>query len=666
MSMQEQQNQIKIYDFFQKMVYGVVTLDCLILFFQNAEIPVLSNILQSFAKMGVFFPPINAKLSTLVLITLVAIGTRAKKKRDLDATKEIFLPISVGLIMIISSLALVWGAGNPNLPYVVPYLNGYQLGYLLLSYAGTMITQKGADSISKLMQTKMDKDRWNTEEESFDQNRELVETPTSVNIPYKFRYKKQTHQGWMNIDPFRGSMVIGVPGSGKSFGVINPAIRQLVGKGFCLCIYDFKFPSLGEIAYYHHLLKKKTDPNYKHKFHVVNLDEVEYSRRVNPFKKEYINTLAQAQEMAESMVSALQKGGSSGGGGSEQFFTQSAVNFLASTIYYFATYENGKYSDLPHILAFMNRSYEEIFDTLFTNEELVSLMSPFKSAYENKAFDQLEGQIGTIKIFLSRLATKESFWVFSGDEVQLKISDPENPSILILASNPRTQDINSALYSAVLNRVISQINDKGNLYSGLIADEFPTIYIHKIDNLVATARSNQVAVMLGLQEQPQLRQFYKKEVAETISAIMGNILSGAVRDKGTLDWLEKLFGKIKQKSYSESISNQGTNMTISEKMDVMIPAGKIAGQRTGEMVGMVVQGEDNATEEFKTSAISGKINLDMKAIKHEEANYVKMPTYYSFKDSAGNNRKNEILMTNFRRINKEVEIMIREIKEAVA
>ena len=601
MSMQEQQNQIKIYDFFQKMVYGVVTLDCLILFFQNAEIPVLSNILQSFAKMGVFFPPINAKLSTLVLITLVAIGTRAKKKRDLDATKEIFLPISVGLIMIISSLALVWGAGNPNLPYVVPYLNGYQLGYLLLSYAGTMITQKGADSISKLMQTKMDKDRWNTEEESFDQNRELVETPTSVNIPYKFRYQKQTHQGWMNIDPFRGSMVIGVPGSGKSFGVINPAIRQLVGKGFCLCIYDFKFPSLGEIAYYHHLLKKKTDPNYKHKFHVVNLDEVEYSRRVNPFKKKY-----------------------------------------------------------------MNRSYEEIFDTLFTNEELVSLMSPFKSAYENKAFDQLEGQIGTIKIFLSRLATKESFWVFSGDEVQLKISDPENPSILILASNPRTQDINSALYSAVLNRVISQINDKGNLYSGLIADEFPTIYIHKIDNLVATARSNKVAVMLGLQEQPQLRQFYKKEVAETISAIMGNILSGAVRDKGTLDWLEKLFGKIKQKSYSESISNQGTNMTISEKMDVMIPAGKIAGQRTGEMVGMVVQGEDNATEEFKTSAISGKINLDMKAIKHEEANYVKMPTYYSFKDSAGNDRKNEILMTNFRRINKEVEIMIREIKEAVA
>lgn len=664
--MQEQQNQIKIYDFFQKMVYGVVTLDCLTLFFANAKIPVVSNILQSFAKMGVFYPPINAKLSTLVLITLVAIGTKAKKKRDLNPTKEIFVPIAVGLLMIILSLVLVSGASDNSLPTLIPYFNSYQVGYMLLSYVGAMITQKGADSISKLMKTKMDKDRWNTEEESFDQNRELVETPTSVNIPYKFRYKKQTHQGWMNIDPFRGTMVIGVPGSGKTWGVINPAIRQLIGKGFCLCIYDFKFPSLGEIAYYHHLLKKKNDPNYKHKFHVVNLDQVEYSRRVNPFKKEYINTLAQAQEMAESMVTALQKGGGSGGGGSEAFFTQSAVNFLASTIYYFGTYEDGKYSDLPHILSFMNRSYQEIFDTLFTNEELVSLMSPFRSAYENKAFDQLEGQVGTVKIFLSRLATKESFWVFSGDEVQLKISDRTDPSILILASNPRTQDINSALYSAVLNRVISQINDKGNLYSGLIADEFPTIYIHKVDNLVATARSNEVAVMLGLQEQPQLRQFYKKEVAETISAIMGNILSGAVRDKGTLDWLEKMFGKIKQKSYSESISNQGSNMTISEKMDVMIPAGKIAGLRTGEMAGMVVQGDNNATEDFKTSAIFGKINLDIKAIKEEENNYVKMPVYYSFKDSAGNDRKSEILMANFRRINKEVEMMINEIKEAVA
>lgn len=169
-----------------------------------------------------------------------------------------------------------------------------------------------------------------------------------------------------------------------------------------------------------------------------------------------------------------------------------------------------------------------------------------------------------------------------------------------------------------------------------------------------------MAVLLGLQEIPQLRQFYKKEVADTISAIVGNILSGSARDKNTLEWLEKLFGKIKQKSYSQSISQQGTTTSINEKMDFMIPAGKIATLKTGEMVGMIAQGEENDTEEYKTSAMNGKINLDMKAIKQEEHNYVKMPSYYSFVDKMGNNRKNDVLMTNFRKINKEVELIVNE------
>ena len=658
--MQEQQHQIKIYGFFQKMVYATVTLECLILFYVNANIPVLSNLLKSFSKMGFFSPPITAKIATIVLIALVATGTKAKKKKDLNIVKAIIIPIIIGIALMFSSLAFAVEAGDTTIPKIFPGFSLYQVIYATLAILGTIFTQVGADSISKYMQNKMGKDRWNVEEESFDQNQELVESVTSINIPYVFRYKKKNNKGWININPFRGTMVIGVPGSGKSFGIINPAIRQMIAKNFCLCIYDFKFPDLGKIAYYHYLLKKSTDENYKHNFYVINLDDVEKSKRINPFKKEYIGTLAEAQEMAESMVSALQKGGASAGGGSEQFFTQSAINFLSSCIYFFAKLENGKYSDLPHLLSFMNRSYKEIFDSLFTHEELHSLLSPFKSAYDNKAFDQLEGQVGTLKIFLSRLATKESFWVFSGDEVELKITDKENPSIVILASDPGTQDINSALYSSVLNRILRLINSKENMPGGIIADEFPTIYIHKIDNVVATARSNRVAVILGLQEIPQLKQFYKKEVADTISSIVGNILSGAARDKNTLEWLEKMFGKIKQKTYSQSISQQGTTTSINEKMDFMIPAGKIAALRTGEMVGMIAQGEENDTEEYKTSAISGKINLDMTKIKEEEKNYIKMPTYYSFKDKLGADRKEDVLMTNFRRINKEIEILVNE------
>ncbi|RNA61408.1 type IV secretory system conjugative DNA transfer family protein [Chryseobacterium nematophagum] len=662
--MQEQQHQIKIYGFLQKAVYAVVALDCISLFYLHAEVPVFSNLLKNFSKMSFIYPPINAKFATLVLIGLVAVGTKAQKKRDLNITTEIIIPMVLGLLMIFSSLIWQSQAGNTKIPKLFPGLNFYQVLYGILSFLGTVILQMGADSISKLMKQKLGKDRWNVEEESFDQNQELVQSDTIINIPYLFRYQGKSNKGWININPFRGTMVIGTPGSGKSFGVINPAIRQMIAKGFCLCIYDFKFPDLAQIAYYHYLLKKSKESDYNYSFHVINLNEVEKSKRINPFKKEYVKNLAEAQEMAEAMVSSLQKGGASAGGGSDQFFTQSAINFLSSCIYFFATYENGKYSDLPHILSFMNRSYKEIFDTLFDHEELYSLLSPFKSAYDNKAFDQLEGQVGTLKIFLSRLATKESFWVFSGDEVELKITDRDNPSLIILASDPGTQDINSALYSAVLNRTLRLVNSKYNLPGGIIADEFPTIYIHKIDNVVATARSNRVAVLLGLQELPQLRQFYKKEVADTISAIVGNILSGSARDKNTLDWLEKLFGKIKQKSYSQSISQQGTTTSINERMDFMIPAGKIASLKTGEMVGMIAQGEDNDTEEYKTSAVNGKINLDMNAIKEEENNYVETPLYYSFVDKAGINRKEEVLMTNFRKINKEVELIVNELVKA--
>ncbi|PTT36434.1 mobilization protein, partial [Chryseobacterium sp. HMWF028] len=483
--MQEQQHQIRIYGFLQKAVYAVVALDCASLFYLHANVPVVSNLLKNFSRMSFIYPPVNAKLATLLLIGLVAVGTKAKKKKDLNIAMEIVVPMVLGLLMMFSSLVWEREAGNPSLPKVFPGMSLYQVVYAFLSFLGAVVLQMGADSISKLMQQKMGKDRWNVEEESFDQNQELVESDMMINIPYLFRYKGKSNKGWMNINPFRGTMVIGVPGSGKSFGVINPAIRQMIAKGFCLIIYDFKFPDLAQIAYYHYLLKKSKESGYNYNFYVINLNEVEKSKRVNPFKKEYVKTLAEAQEMAEAMVSSLQKGSTSSGGGADQFFTQSAINFLSSCIYFFATYENGKYSDLPHILSFMNRSYKEIFDTLFGHEELYSLLSPFKSAYDNKAFDQLEGQVGTLKIFLSRLATKESFWVFSGDEVELKITNRNKPSIVILASDPGTQDINSALYSSVLNRTLRLINSKNNLPGGIIADEFPTIYIHKIDNVVA-------------------------------------------------------------------------------------------------------------------------------------------------------------------------------------
>jgi type IV secretory pathway TraG/TraD family ATPase VirD4 len=340
--------------------------------------------------------------------------------------------------------------------------------------------------------------------------------------------------------------------------------------------------------------------------------------------------------------------------GSDAFFTQSAINFLASIVYFLSRYENGKHSSLPHVMAFLNRSYAEIFAVLFTDPELVSLLSPFKSAFAAKAFDQLEGQIGTLKIFMSRMATKESFWVFSGNDFDLKISSRESPGMLVLANDPNTQNINSACYSVVLNRLTRLINSKGNLPSALLIDEVPTLFVHRIENLIATARSNRVAVLIGLQELPQFKQQYGKDTASTITSVIGNVLSGSARNKETLDWLERILGKSKQLGESLSIDRSKVSVSLSEKLEVLIPAGKIASLGAGEMVGVIAtDAQSTFSGKYETSAMNCRINLDMEEIKKEEEGYVELPVYYDFGDN-----KEEILRSNFMRITREIEIMV--------
>jgi len=596
-----------------------------------------------------------SKIFTLLLVCLVSVGTLSRKKKDLDPKRQIAYPLALGLLITFSG---IWFQGRSSA--ILLFGTGwYDIAYILSAIFGTLLVHVAMDNISKLISSKLGKDKWNVEGESFMQSTKAIDNEYSVNIPMLFYFKGRVRKGWINLaNIFRGTMIIGTPGSGKSFGVINPAIRQLISKQFCLCIYDFKNPDLGKIAYYHYLLARQNGKCKGFRFHVINLNQVEMSRRINPWRREYLPTLADASETAEALVEALKKGDKPGG--SDQFFTQSAVNFLAACIFFFSRYQEGKFSSPPHVLAFLNLSYEEIFDVLFTESELVSLLSPFKSAWQARAYDQLEGQIGTLKIFISRLATKETFWVFSGDDFDLKISDPSTPSIVILANDPSTQMINSACYSVVLNRMTRLINSKGNRPCGLIIDEVPTLFMHRIENLIATARSNKVAVFMGLQELPQFKQQYGKDTATTITSVVGNVLSGSVRNKETLDWLERLFGKVKQVGESLSIDRNKTSISLNEKLEALIPAGKIASLKAGELVGILAA--DAVTEftgQFDTSAINCRVNLDMEAIAREENAYREMPVYYDF-----NGRKEETLRKNFERINREVQQVAESFKKA--
>lgn len=654
--MEETREMQKLHGFLQCTIYMMVALEAAIFVYLKAPIwGFFFEVLVKISRMAIYHHLLYSKLSTLLMICIVSVGTLSKKNTDLNLKKHIVYPLMLGLGFFFGS---IWFCNRPSAA-AFSYTSWYNLAYEVCSLGGAIAISISMDNVSKIVRSGLGKDKWNVEGESFMQQTQCIDTPSSVNIPMLFYFKGKVHKGWINFNVYRSVLNVGVPGSGKTFSVINPAIRQLIAKEFCLCIFDYKYPDLGKIAYYHYRLSKQKGKCKDYSFNVLNLDEVERSRRINAWRSDYISSLAGASECAEGLVEALKKSDKSGG--SDQFFTQSAINFLAACIYFFSKFEGGKYSSFPHVSSFLNCSYEEIFATLFSDPELTSLLSPFRSAFYAKAFDQLEGQVGTLKIFISRLATKETYWVFSGDDFELKISDPKNPSILVLANDPNTQNINSSCYSIVLNRLMKLINSKGNLPSALVIDEVPTLYLHKIENLIAVARSNKVGIILGLQELTQFRQQYGKDASATITSVVGNVLSGAVRNKETLEWLERLFGKVKQLGESVSIDRSKTSVSLSEKLEPLIPAGKIASLRSGEMVGMIA---DDAVPHYDgkyiTPAVNCRINLDMKAILKEEQSYLDLPTYYDFKG-----KKNEILLQNFNRINDEVrQIVSRVISSA--
>ena len=652
--MEETKEHKRLYSMLQFGVYFSVLLDIFLFAFLDnlpeSKYSFVINLSSKIRNMPFYQSPLTSKLLTLCLLCLVAIGTLSKKQVDLNPKRHILYPFMLGGLLLSIAIGLYYNYG------VVAYQASALLdvAYALASLVGTVLLHVALDNISKIIHSNLGKDRWNIQQESFLQQTKASAAPYAINIPMLFYYKRKINKGFITLENlFRGLLVCGVPGSGKSFGVIMPIIRQMINKSFTLCLYDLKYPDLGKIAYYHYV--KMRPEGYSHSFHVINLNEPSKSRRVNPFKPEYIKTLADASETAEALVEALKKGDKSAG--SDQFFTQSAINFLAACIYFFSKYDAGRYSTFPHVLAFLNLSYDEIFTVLFSNNELDSLLSPFMSAYKAKAFDQLEGQVGTLKIFISRLATKETFWIFSGDDFDLRISSPRCPAILVLANDPSTQSINSACLSIVLNRVTKLINTKGNLPVGLIVDEAPSVYIHKIDVLLAQARSNLSAVVLGIQELPMLRQQYGKEAADTITAIMGNILSGAVRSKDTLEWLEKLFGKVKQQGESLSIDRTKTSISVNEKLDSLIPAGKIASLSAGEVVGLIARDRaEKFTGQYQTTAINCRINLNLQELQQEEANYLDMPVYYDF---CG--QQEEILRENYAQVIQQVNEIVTQI-----
>mgnify|MGYP000815436963 FL=1 len=608
----------------------------------GVTIGVVDRILINFNRTGGLFHSIlYTKLFSLLLLALSCLGTKGVKAEKMSWNR-IWTVLVVGSCLFFLNwwilLLPISNLGNATL-----YIFTMTAGYICLLMGGLWM--------SRLLKHNLMEDVFNNENESFMQETKLMVNEYSVNLPTRFYYKKKWNKGWINVvNPFRASMVLGTPGSGKSYAIVNNYIKQQIEKGFAMYIYDYKFPDLSEIAY-NHLLHHLDAYKVKPQFYVINFDDPRKSHRCNPINPAFMTDISDAYESAYTIMlnlnrSWIQKQG--------DFFVESPIILLAAIIWFLKIYEKGKYCTFPHAIEFLNRPYAQIFPILTSYDELANYLSPFMDAWEGGAQDQLQGQIASAKIPLSRMISPALYWVMTGDDFSLDINNPKEPKVLVVGNNPDRQNIYSAALGLYNSRIVKLINKKKQLKSSVIIDELPTIYFRGLDNLIATARSNKVAVCLGFQDFSQLTRDYGDKESKVIQNTVGNVFSGQVVGE-TAKTLSERFGKVLQQRQSMTINRNDKSTSISTQMDSLIPASKISNLTQGIFVGAV---SDNFDERIEQKIFHAEIVVDSVKVSAEMKAYQPIPVIVEFKNEDGSDNLKETIEANYRKVKQEILTLV--------
>ena len=599
---------------------------------------IIDKILMNFQRTtGLFSSILWTKLFCVVFLALSCLGTKGVKEEKITWAKIWTVLFSGFVFFFLNWWLLVLPIGKIGAASL--YIFILSVGYICLLMGGVWM--------SRLLKNNLMDDVFNTENESFMQETRLMENEYSVNLPTRFYYKKKWNKGWINVvNPFRASMVLGTPGSGKSYAIVNNYIKQQIEKGFAMYIYDYKFPDLSEIAY-NHLLHHLDAYKVKPQFYVINFDDPRKSHRCNPINPAFMTDISDAYESAYTIMlnlnrSWIQKQG--------DFFVESPIILLAAIIWFLKIYENGKYCTFPHAIEFLNRPYAQIFPILTSYDELANYLSPFMDAWEGGAQDQLQGQIASAKIPLSRMISPALYWVMTGDDFSLDINNPDEPKVLVVGNNPDRQNIYSAALGLYNSRIVKLINKKKQLKSSVIIDELPTIYFRGLDNLIATARSNKVAVCLGFQDFSQLTRDYGDKESKVIQNTVGNVFSGQVVGE-TAKTLSERFGKVLQQRQSMTINRNDKSTSISTQMDSLIPASKISNLTQGMFVGAV---SDNFDERIDQKIFHVEIVVDSAKVSAEMKAYQPIPVIVDFKNEDGLNKQKESIEANYRKVKEEI------------
>ena len=613
------------------------------------DIGVVDRILMNFQRTaGLFSSMLYTKLFAVVLLGLSCLGTKGVKGEKIT-WRKIYAALGMGCVLFFPN---GWLLRLP-LPFTVDvglYVVTISAGYVCLLMVGLWM--------SRLLKHNLMDDVFNNENESFMQETRYMENEYSVNLPTRFYYKKKWNNGWINVvNPFRATIVLGTPGSGKSYAVVNSFIKQQIEKGYSMYVYDFKFPDLSMIAY-NHLINHLNGYKIKPKFYVINFDDPRRSHRCNPIHPDFMTDISDAYESAYTIMLNLNKTWVQKQG---DFFVESPIILFAAIIWYLRIYQDGKYCTFPHAIELLNRKYEDVFPILTSYPELENYLSPFMDAWQGGAMEQLAGQIASAKIPLSRMISPQLYWVMTGDEFTLDINNPEEPKILCVGNNPDRQNIYGAALGLYNSRIVKLINKKGMLKSSVIIDELPTIYFKGLDNLIATARSNKVAVCLGFQDFSQLTRDYGDKEAKVVMNTVGNIFSGQVVGE-TAKTLSERFGKVLQKRQSISINRQDISTSINTQMDALIPPSKISGLTQGMFVGSV---SDNFDERIEQKIFHAEIVIDNVKVAAETKRYKPIPIITDFTDADGNDRMREKIQENYNRIKAEVKLIVKDELERI-
>jgi hypothetical protein len=593
--------------------------------------PVINQVLLPVSKMIVFKSALFAKGFALMLLLVSLVGSKGKKD-DKIRIKTIITYCVAGLILYFGANIIL------NIKYPAFLI---AIIYICLTAIGYIFIMSGISMLFRMLKLGLANDIFNQLNESFPQEERLLENEYSVNLPTIYYLRGKVRKSYINIiNPFRGTLIAGSPGSGKSYFVIRHIITQHIQKGYTMLLYDFKYADLSNIVYnallkYGHLYPKKPTQ------YVINLEQIMHC--ANPLEPHTMLDITDAIDSSRTVMLGLNREWIKKQG---DFFVESPINFVTAIMWFLKKYEGGRYCTLPHVIELAQLDYKELFEILLREPEIEVLINPFVSAWKNEAYEQLEGQVASAKISLARLSSPQLYYVLSGNDFSLDINNPNEPKIVCLANNPQKSQVFGAVLSLYINRINKLVNRKNQQKCSMIFDEFPTIYFNGIDNLIATARSNKVAVTLAVQDYSQLKKDYGREQADVIMNIVGNIISGQVTGD-TAKQLAERFGKINQQKESVSINSSDTSVSKSVQLDYAIPASKIAGLSSGEFVGMVADDPDNKIE---LKIFHNQIQNDHEALKNEELAYQPIPLIRNVDQSE--------VLSNYHQIKQDIQTIL--------